>query len=234
MKKEVVKKLLDLSADSYEKIAADFDASRKKEIWPEMRKFSEEVYDNDLVWDAGCGNGRLLEALINKKINYVGTDKSAALIALAKKNYPNYSFSVLDLLDKTKVELFLSGRKFQHIFCLAVLQHVPSKELRREALINLARGLAPEGQLVISNWNLLASKKRKLVLVAAIKKIFGLSKLDFGDIIFPWKDSQGEIKSERYYHTFTKKELENLAKLAGLKIKKSYQDKYNFWLLLSK
>lgn len=234
MKKEVVKKLLDLSANSYEKIAADFDASRKKEIWPEMRKFSEEVCSGDYVWDAGCGNGRLLEALKNKKINYFGTDKSAALIALAKQNYPGCDFSILDLLDKAKVELFLEGRKFQHIFCLAVLQHIPSQELRREALINLALGLASDGRLVISNWNLLASKKRKLVLTTAFKKIFGLSKLDFGDIIFPWKDSGGKVKSNRYYHAFTKKEFEGLTKSASLKIRESHHDKYNFWLVLSK
>ncbi len=234
MKFELVQELLNLSAESYEKIAADFDASRKKEIWPEMRKYAEEVKSGDLVWDAGCGNGRLLEALENKKINYFGTDKSQALIVYAKQNYPDYNFSVLDLLDKTKVNFFLNGRQFKHIFCLAVLQHIPSRELRKEVLINLASGLAPDGRLVISSWNLLASKKRKLVVSAALKKIFGLSKLDFGDIIFPWKDSKGQTRSNRYYHAFTKKGLEKLAKSAGLKLKESKQDKYNFWLILSK
>ena len=47
--------------------------------------------------------------------------------------------------------------------------------------------------------------------------------MDFGDILFPWKNSQGMSISERYYHGFTKYQLKKIAHKAGLKIEKLYK-----------
>ena len=58
--------------------------------------------------------------------------------------------------------------------------------------------------------------------------------MDFGDIIFDWKNSQGERVSQRYYHAFRKGELKAIFKKAGLKIEKLYKDKYNYYAVLKK
>ena len=94
MKQETVKKILRLVKDNYAAIAVDFDISRRKEIGPEIRRLTEEVGRGAKVLDAGCGNGRLLEALSNNEIKYLGFDNSAALIALAKKKYPEKDFRI--------------------------------------------------------------------------------------------------------------------------------------------
>jgi len=56
--------------------------------------------------------------------------------------------------------------------------------------------------------------------------------MDFGDVLFDWKNSRGEALSQRYYHAFTKPELRRIAKKAGLKIGDMYKDEKNYYLVL--
>ncbi|MFA6417157.1 MAG: class I SAM-dependent methyltransferase [Patescibacteria group bacterium] len=234
MKSEIIKQLSALSKQSYNKIAADFDATRKKYLWPEISKLSADIKAGARILDAGCGNGHLLEAFSNKQIEYLGIDNSRALLDLAKANYPAYNFQELDLSSPDFANTdFLAGQKFDFIFCIAVLQHIPSRDLRVQLLKNFKTLLYPGGQLIISNWNLWASPKRSLLFKQALKKIIGLNKLDFGDVIFPWKNSAGEEVSERYYHAFCKRELKRLALRAGFKKIVVKKDARNYWLILS-
>ncbi len=198
-----------------------------------MLDFAADIKNGDKVLDAGCGNGRLLEAFSDKQIEYLGIDNSAALLRLAKANYPNYNFQELDLSAADFADAnFLAGRKFDFIFCIAVLQHLPGTALRIQALKNLKKLLVPGGRLLISNWNLWNGPKRSLLFKQAIKRIIGLNKLDFGDLIFPWKNSAGEEVSERYYHAFNGRELKSLAAQAGFKVKLFKKDQHNYWLVL--
>jgi len=221
--------ILELVKRNYKEIAASFDATRKKEIWPEIRKLASEVKDGDSVLDVGCGNGRLLEALGAKKINYLGIDNSAELIKLAKENYPSRRFLVADILNLDESV----KNNFDYVFCLAVLQHIPSRGLRLEAFRQMRSKLSASGRLIISNWNLWNSPKhRPLLLKNFWFKILGKHKLNYNDLLFPWKNSSGEVVSERYYHAFTKRELKKLVRLSGLRIIRFDCDAYNFWLLL--
>ena len=136
MKKDRVDKLLNLVESSYNEVASEFSQSRKKELWPKLRKLSEEVESGSHVLDLACGNGRLLEAFENKKINYLGVDSSEELIEIAKRDYPEYKFQVDNMLD------FKLDSKFDYIFCIAALQHIPSKKLRLQVLANMKIGRA--------------------------------------------------------------------------------------------
>ena len=226
--------LLKIVHDNYNQIAADFDMTRKKEIWPEMVKLSKQIKDGDSVLDLGCGNGRLLEALKDKQITYLGIDNSEELIKLAKQNYPNNKFLVSDILNLKSVEE-TKNKKFDHIFCLATLQHLPSKELRIESLIEMKKLLSEEGLIVLSNWNMWPIKKyRTMIFKSLFDRLLGKNKLEFGDVIFPWKNSKGEITSERYYHAFGKRELLSLCRKAGFSDVTIYKDRYNYWLILKK
>lgn len=234
MKKEKAQKLLELVRNNYQDIAADFDATRKKEIWPEIRTFADKVKNGDRVLDLGCGNGRLLEALKDKEIDYLGVDNSSALIFLAKNNYPAQKFIIGDILA-------LDGLKetpdnyYDFIFCLAALQHIPSRELRITALKNMAAKLKVGGEIIISNWNLWAHKKyRSRLIKNYFLKIIGRNELEPNDLVFPWKNSRGEEKTDRYYHAFTGRELKELARAAGLKTSSLKKDKHNLWLILKK
>lgn len=228
--------LLRIVHDNYNDIAADFDTTRKKVIWPEIIKLASEVRDGDRVLDLGCGNGRLIESLKDKEIKYLGLDNSNELIKLAKKNYPNYEFFVLDILNVENSKEFrdkIKEKKFDHIFCLATLQHLPGRELRVQVLKEMKLLLSEEGKIIISNWNMWKQKKyRYLIFKTFFNKLKGKNKLEFGDVLFPWKNSRGKILSQRYYHAFRKKELLGLAKEAGFNKINIYQDDYNYWLIL--
>ena len=97
MQKQTQDKLLKIVHDNYREIAAQFDVTRKKHIWPELENILANLSANSSILDVGCGNGRLLEALKDKNIKYLGVDNGEELIELAKKNYPNNNFSVVDI-----------------------------------------------------------------------------------------------------------------------------------------
>lgn len=231
MKEKYVQKLLDIVSNNYQDIASEFDLTRKKELWPEIQVFAAEVETGARVLDLACGNGRLIESLKNKKVDYLGLDSSSNLIYLAQKNYPDYNFIIGDMLDLKKI----AKEKYDYIFCLAALQHIPSKKLRLQVLQNINLKLAPGGQAIISNWNLWGKKKyRVLLLKNYLRRLLALNKFAGNDLLFPWKSPDGQAMSERYYHAFTGRELKKLAKLAKFEIVLFKKDKYNFWLKLKK
>ncbi len=232
MKPEISNKLLNLVKDNYQKIAQEFDATRKKEIWPELKNLAQSIPNGARILDVGCGNGRLLDLFQNKKINYLGVDNSEELIKIARLNYPTHKFITGDLLNLETI----SGH-FDYIFCVAVLPHIPGQKLRLKAFEELREKLASSGKIILSVWNLwnrAANKKkyRSLIFKNSLLKIIGRNKLDFGDLVFPWKNSRGEEISQRYYHVFTKLELKDLAKKTGLNIERITCDPFNYWLIL--
>ena len=231
MKESVTKELLNIVKRNYQDIALEFDATRKKEIWPEIRDFANRTKDGESILDLGCGNGRLIEAFKDKDIKYLGVDNSRELIELAKKNYPSREFIKDDILDLKKVP----NNKFDSIFCLAVLQHIPSRKLRVGALELMSSKLKKDGEIIISNWNLWSQKKyRAMLLKNYWLKLIGKNDLGYNDLVFPWKNVNGQKASDRYYHAFTKNELKKIARLAKLKIVIFKKDKYNFWIVLKK
>ncbi len=240
MDKETQKNLLDIVKKNYEEIAEDFSETRKKYLWPELIKLASEIEDGDSVLDVGCGNGRLLEALKDKKINYVGLDNSDKLIKLAREKYGsqdfqflifNFQFLVGDIL---KLENLIQ-KNFDCIFCIAVLHHIPGEDLRLKVLENLKEKLADSGKIILTVWNLWSRKKfRNFIFKFALLKLIGRSKMDFSDILFDWKDSDGKAVSQRYYHAFNIYELKKIIKKAGLNIEKIYKDKYNYYVIASR
>ncbi len=233
MKKETEKNLLKIVKENYEKIARQFSETRKKEIWPELKKLCKDIPENSAILDLGCGNGRLIEAF-EKKINYLGIDQSESLVNLAKERYPNHSFIVGDALNLNQINFKenYSANKFDYIFSIAVLQHIPSEKRRIELAKSLKNFLQPQGKIIISVWNMWETKKfRKIIFKTFILKLLRKNELDFGDVIFDWKDSSGLGVSKRYYHAFTKRELKAIFSKSGYNIESIYKDKFNYYLI---
>ncbi|MEK7167062.1 MAG: methyltransferase domain-containing protein [Patescibacteria group bacterium] len=232
MNLQIVKFLLKKTKKDYEKIAEEFSDTRQY-LWEDLKEFNQYIQNGDTILDLGCGNGRLFELFNNKKINYFGIDNCEKLIEIAKEKYKltKVNFFIEDALD-----LSFEDQKFDVIFCVAVFNHIPSKELRIKVLENIKRVLKKDGILIMTNWNLYQKKFFFFVIKNFFKKIiFYFSKtimnLDFGDVFMPWK-----LKDEiihRYYHAFTMRELSELFKKTGFKvIKKYYTQKHkktNFW-----
>ncbi len=231
MDKKTEQKLLALVKKNYNEIADEFHHSRQKALWPPIKALVQAVPAGAWVLDAGCGNGRLALEFAGKNINYFGFDSSSRLINWAKKTYAggNCRFAVGDLLALQQLKE-IKQISFDFIFCLAVLHHLPGKNWRRQALAQLQEKLKPNGQIIISVWNLWAQAgKRRLILKFSWQKLIGQNPYDWGDIVFGW--GKGKT-SQRYYHAFTARELKQLAGQTGLKIKKLFKDKYNYYLIL--
>ncbi len=233
MKKDYAEFLLEKTKEDYNLISEEFARTR---AFPseDIKALADYSRPGEKILDFGCGSGRLFAALKDKAIEYFGADVSPKQIEIAKRNYPEADFRITSGLVLDFPENF-----FDKVYAIAVLHHLPSLELRLQLLKELKRVLKPAGQLFLRVWDIWPDReKRKLFWQFAFLKLIGKNKLDFGDIFMSWKDSQGKILAERYYHCFTKRELKRLARQAGFKIVKNWQagekEKANLYLIAEK
>ena len=210
MKKDYAEYLLKKTKEDYNLIAEDFSKTRYS-VWPELTFFRKYVKEGEKILDLGCGNGRLFEFFENRNVEYIGVDNVEKLIEIARKKYPEAKFLVGDALN-----LPFSDNYFDKVFSIAVFHHIPSGEFRLQFLKEVRKVLKQEGLLILTVWDLWRRvASLKLLAKFTIFKIFGKSGLDFKDVFVPWGK-----KVKRYYHHFTKRELINLVKKEGFKIKK--------------
>ncbi len=235
MNKQTQKELLNIVKRNYDEIAEEFSETRNKPLWPELIKLTEKIKDGDRVLDAGCGNGRLLDAFGNKKIEYLGVDGSEKLIKLAERRIKkqrresraSYEFIVGDILKLSEMPQI----NFDYVFCVAALQHIPGQDLQIAALKQLKNKISDDGKIIITVWNMWGRKKfKKLIFKFLALKLIKKNGMDFGDILFAGFNR----KSQRYYHAFRKRELKKIIKKAGLRIEKIYKDKHNYYAVLKK
>jgi ubiquinone/menaquinone biosynthesis C-methylase UbiE len=211
MKKDYAEYLLNKTKEDYNLIAEEFSRTREN-IWPEIKfLFDEHVVKDDKVLDLGCGNGRYYSMLQNKEVLYTGVDNSEKLIELAKNKYPGVEFKTADALSLPSPDNY-----FDKIYSIAVLHHIPSKELRLQFLKEAKRVLKQKGLLILTLWKFHERGEIFLLIKYTILKILGKSKLDFKDILEPWGK-----KTERYYHWFSIKEARRLLEEAGFEVKKT-------------
>lgn len=140
----------------YNKIAEQFSASRNY-IWPDLKPYLDKVKPNSSVLDVGCGNGRLLLGL-PPKTKYTGLDISEKLLGEAEKLHPNQNFIETDV---TKDTIWKHLPKFDFIFCVAVIHHLPTTKEHLFLLSQIQKHLKPGGKVLISAWNLWQPKYLK-------------------------------------------------------------------------
>jgi 2-polyprenyl-3-methyl-5-hydroxy-6-metoxy-1,4-benzoquinol methylase len=216
--------------DNYQHIADQFSMTRHKPFWPKLRQIIRELPIGGDLLDVGCGNGRLLEELKKRPINsYTGLDLSTNLLNIAMRRYPAAScpFTTIwkmgDLLD-TPID-----QRFDFIFCLATLHHLPGKDYRQQAVKNLTTWLKPGGYLIISVWNLWPQPRYWPKLIAGLGLAL-VGRLGYGDLLFNW-GKQKKPGSQRYYHAFTTTELKKLITSTELQITAYYREDANYYLV---
>lgn len=203
--------IIQKTRDDYNKIARHFSGTRH-DIWPELEQFRSFIHNGQRILDWGCGNGRLLLIMKDKEVKYFGTDQAASLIAIARKKYA-------DEVKNGKAKFFSTAFKekkfpaeyFDLAFMIASFFHLPDKKSRLKLLKKTYTELKPGGHLIMTVWNLgsdWAKKKLKKDW-----KTFGKN-----DFLIPWKNPDGIVEAERYYHHFTKAELKDLLEEVGFKI----------------
>ncbi len=211
MDKDYAEYLINKTRDDYNLISDDFSRTRMN-AWEEIKfLFDNYLKAGDKALDIGCGNGRYYDLIKSKGSFYTGLDNSGKLVEIARKMHPSADFVLGEGLA-----LPFSDSYFNRIFAIAFLHHIPSKELRLKFLSEAKRTLSSGGTLIITVWKFHRIKEIFLLLKYTLLKLLGISKLGFKDIFEPWAN-----KTKRYYHWFSKRELENLAKQSGFKIIKS-------------
>ena len=162
-----------------------------------MEFLFDSISENDKVLDLGCGSGRFHPLFEKRKGDYYGIDFSAKMIEIAKETYPRARFWL-----GTGFSLAFESEFFDKVYVIAVLHHIPSKELRLKFLEEAKRVLKNKGRLVLTVWDL--KEKQNLPK----NKNLGRNEL-----FLPWYGAK-----DCYFHKFSLKELEELVLEAGLKI----------------
>lgn len=231
MNKKAEKYLLSLVKNGYENIADSFNQTRKKPMKPMIYKIVDDlkIKADDKVLDLGCGNGCFFEALDGRG-KYLGVDNSEELIKYARSQYGD-KFAQIDITKLNKLE----ENNFSFIFSWAVLHHIPGEKLRLKILNQIYDKLAPGGIFAFSVWNL---RQRKNFFQATAGLFFrGLFQgrlTDFGDMVFNWKGQPKIGFPPRYYHAFSKEELEIEIKKTKFEVENFLRDDFNYYFILKK
>ncbi len=199
-------KLLQMTQEGYALIAEQFDKTRNHS-WDDFSVFDCFVKEGMRILDVGCGNGRLLDYLSQRRnITYVGIDQNQKFVEIAKKKFGNsrldspkfYSANILQPESLSTID----DQQFDLIFCIAVLHHIPTKELRLQALQTLKKYLKRGGVLCMENWNMWQFRK-------GAKNIWkSPRRAGIRDLITEWKSSRA--RGFLYYYAFTISELRAL------------------------
>lgn len=193
---------------NYNDFAGQFSQTREY-LWDDILPLLKYIKENDKVLDIGCGNGRLYHVLKEKQILYTGLDLSEELIKISKAKYPEVDFMVGDM----KKLPFLAG-SFDAVFCIAAFHHLTTAEERLQTLREMKRVVKPGGKILLVNWNLLGEWGTGKVEKGDYKR-FG------NDFSVPWKNSEGLVLGERFYHAFTLDEIELLCKEVRLRVEQN-------------
>jgi len=105
-------------------------------------------FNNGLYLDNGCGDGRL----INKVINYpvkriIGMDISRRQLTLAKRKIHDER---VDFIRGSVMALPFKDGVFDRLLCWSVLIHLNKKEYRDSALKEMSRTIKQDGKIAIN------------------------------------------------------------------------------------
>mgnify|MGYP001603845716 CR=1 FL=1 len=132
----------------YDEIGDHFSRTRQKTYgngessnWPVTDKYLCKLQKGQSVLDIGCGNGKLVSGL-PEGVEYIGTDFSKTLLGEAKNLYPGRDFRFGNVVDESH---WNNLDKYDAVFCVAVLHHIPEKEQQIYVLKQVKKHLAKGG-----------------------------------------------------------------------------------------
>ena len=144
----------------YDEIGVHFSRTRQKTYgthssnWPITDQYLQKLSEGQSVLDIGCGNGKLVSGL-PKGVKYFGTDFSQTLLAEARALYPEREFCFGNVTDP---EHWRGLGKYDAIFCVAVLHHIPEHGQQLYVLKEVKKHLKEGGFVYLTVWNLWQEK----------------------------------------------------------------------------
>jgi tRNA (uracil-5-)-methyltransferase TRM9 len=202
--------------ECYTQIASSFSGTRFT-VWNKVKVFLDEIPNNALIGDIGCGNGKNM--LYRKdELNYEGMDLCPEFIKICQERG-------LNVRDGNILNIPFTNNYFDYVICIAVIHHLDKREDRIKAISELLRITKPEGKLLIYVWSFNqyeTNEKRKFTQK---------------DEMVPFYDKISKLTFYRYYHLYDMDELISEVKSISeykFKIEKSFNDKNNECIILIK
>ena len=204
------------------------------------------------IRDVGCGNMRFMRFVLDKLPAKLASETGACPDEVATFNFENIDNSselmssvpassttehdFIVNIHQDIIESLISGAPIgrsdefkAHLSCsFGVFHHIPTMELRKKFLYEMAQGCQENGLIAISLWQFMnderiARKATDFSEYAARKLEIDPGSLDQRDYFLGWKDSDTAI---RYCHHFSRKDINELtefAKTIGLDLKQSFE-----------
>jgi alkylated DNA repair protein alkB family protein 8 len=218
---------MELEENIYNKIYKEFDKSRYS-IWVKVKEFLDNLEDNKIILDAGCGNGKYIKYMIeNLKMKQIyGIDYSCEFIKLCSEKFNN---SNIIFKEMNITNLNFPNNHFDYIISIAVIHHL-NPENRIKMIKELVRVVKNNGLILISAWGIIRTDNFKLP--NTLKNATKLN--DNNDYLIPFKSNN--IIYQRYYHLYQNNELFDFISGLNLNIKiiDSCFDRDNFFIILIK
>ena len=128
----------------------------------EILEWFGDVNKSELL-DAGCAKGRFSKILAQIGAIMTGIDPTESFIEIARENVSEVKFDIASV-----TEIPYEDQRFDGIFCIEVLEHVPDTE---KAIGEMARVLKPGGKIIIIDKNILSLEPLYLMPTFLFKMI---------------------------------------------------------------
>lgn len=243
MKPELMERLNQINREFYSTFAAPFSETRKS--LRELQVILPYIADGARVLDVGCGNGRVVALLARhrREAAYLGVDASEELVARCRTHVAGRMSQVTEFVvaDITKPgwvsclplssDLGSTGEPsqvgrgpgmgaFDCVLMLALLHHIPGRQVRARIVRQVRELLAPRGYLIISTWQFMDNERMLKKIVPWNKVGIDEQELEPGDALLSWK---GGGTGLRYCHWIEEDQVRWLATQAGLSIVKTFR-----------
>lgn len=133
-----MKDIKKITINSYDKSAVDYYKRVSEfELLLEITEFIKIVKKDGKILDLGCGPGHHSNFFSNQNFKVTGIDLSSEMIKLAKKEFTDIDFKVMDISD-----LDFEVNTFDGIWASASLLHIPKNNIKlilkkiKEILVN--------------------------------------------------------------------------------------------------
>lgn len=199
---------------AWDEVAEDFSA-KKRRPWPSLSDLGS--CKGERVLDLGAGSGRNTAEFVKQGAGHVvAADISAKMLSIMMRTASVRS-GIVDAVRCDAVHLPFRSGVFSVVAAIALIHHVPKKRNRLTAMKEVYRVAAPGGRVLVTAWargQLRFAKKIPSMLKTKLKGG------EFGDACISWGK-----KVDRFYHLFSKKELEETVMDAGFRIERSHGEK---------
>lgn len=210
-------------AHYYDHEADKFHQTRQRH-WPEFDVLIDEIKTQYTkkkklrILELGCGSGRLYgvlqKAFPTKELAYTWVDISEKLIEKARQDYPAITWLVGNMTTYLQMA---EQEEYDIVIGIASFHHLPSSNLRVTTANYIYRSLAYDGFCFFTNRSdseRFRTKFRSSIIQARWKTIVSFGIYKPSDLFLPWKNEWHSKVFYRYYHIFSPKELEDIAKIS--------------------